>query len=55
MENNLIEIRIFDEDYTKIFQSSAKMRNKKQMQELSKLLDQKGISINFKHKETDFF
>jgi hypothetical protein len=58
MNQDTIEIRIYDKDYTKHFQFGAKINDHKAIKELNTLLQQKGLSIiikKIKKIDTDFF
>jgi len=55
MNDEIIEIRLYDKDHTKIFQYEAKIKNKRDVKALLNLLSQKGISFEMDKKDTDFF
>jgi len=59
MHDDIIEIRIYDKDYTKHFQFDAKIDDKKAIKKLIELLNQKGILIQIKNEknkeDTGFF
>lgn len=55
MNSDTIEIRIYDESHTKVFQAKARIEKRKEMDMLRELLTQKGISLEAKKKKSDFF
>ncbi len=49
MENDIIEIKVFDFSHTLFFKGSAKINNKKEIKQLNNDLDHKvGLSLNKK-------
>jgi hypothetical protein len=55
MNQDIIEVRIYDQSHTKLFQFSAQINSRKAMKELYHLLQQKGISMRIGKEDTDFF
>ena len=55
MNNDIIEVRIYDQDHVKLFQFDARLNNKKDVNEMINLLHQKGIKLSIQKKDNGFF
>ena len=42
---DMLEVRLLDNSYNKYFEDKARINNKKEMKELMKRLEQKGVSF----------